>query len=193
MAAQSMAQDPYKYFRPEARDLVDQFAKGILDIERGASNAATVQHLLRLAHTLKSAARVVKQAEIAKRAHAIEDTLSPFRDSASGIGREQIDAILQHLDDIAGRIAALAPAENTEAQAPSKAEAAEGPRTIRADIAEADAVLDGVAEAHALLNGLRGVAHGVEQIRHLADRLTAQLAPSGPADHGRNAAGGQRL
>ena len=188
-----MAQDPYKYFRPEARDLVDQFAKGILDIERGASNAATVQHLLRLAHTLKGAARVVKQAEIAKRAHAIEDTLSPFRDSASGIGREQIDAILQHLDDIAGRIAALAPVENAEAQAPSKAEATEGPRTIRADIAEADAVLDGVAEAHALLNGLRGVAQGVEQIRHLADRLTAQLAQSGPADHGRNAAGGQRL
>jgi two-component system chemotaxis sensor kinase CheA len=193
MAAQSMAQDPYKYFRPEARDLVDQFAKGILDIERGASNAATVQHLLRLAHTLKGAARVVKQAEIAKRAHAIEDTLSPFRDSASGIGREQIDAILQHLDNIAGRIAALAPAENAEVQAPSKAEAAEGPRTIRADIAEADAVLDGVAEAHALLNGLRGVAHGIEQARHLADRLTAQLAPSGLTDHGRNVAGSQRL
>src|ERR1700676_4526976 len=109
-----MAQDPYKYFRPEARDLVDQFAKGILDIERGASNAATVQHLLRLAHTLKGAARVVKQAEIAKRAHAIEDTLSPFRDSADCITREQIDTVLRHLDEIGSRIVALAPTENAE-------------------------------------------------------------------------------
>ena len=87
-----MAQDPYKYFRPEARDLADQFAKGILDLEKGGSNAAAVRQLLRLAHTLKGAARVVKQAEIAKRAHAIEDTLSPFRDSADGITREQIDS-----------------------------------------------------------------------------------------------------
>lgn len=75
-----MAQDPYKYFRPEARDLVDQFAKGILDLEKGASEPATVQQLLRLAHTLKGAARIVKQAEIADRAHAIEGTLTPYRD-----------------------------------------------------------------------------------------------------------------
>jgi two-component system chemotaxis sensor kinase CheA len=117
-----MAQDPYKYFRPEARELVDQFAKGILDLEKGG-NAAAVRQLLRLAHTLKGAARVVKQAEIAKRAHAIEDTLSPFRDSADGIAREQIDAVLQHLDEIGSRIAALAAAESGEPPTPSKAEA----------------------------------------------------------------------
>jgi two-component system chemotaxis sensor kinase CheA len=56
-----MAPDPYKYFRPEARDLLDQFATGILDLEKGGSSAPAVQRLLRLAHTLKGAARVVKQ------------------------------------------------------------------------------------------------------------------------------------
>ena len=30
-----MAQDPYKYFRPEARDLLDQFAQGILESGKG--------------------------------------------------------------------------------------------------------------------------------------------------------------
>jgi two-component system chemotaxis sensor kinase CheA len=184
-----MAPDPYKYFRPEARDLVDQFAKGILDLEKGGGNAAAVRQLLRLAHTLKGAARIVKQSEIARRAHAIEDTLSPFRDSADGIAREQIDAILQHLDEIGSLIVTLASAEGAEVPAPSKGETGEGARTIRTDIAEADAVLDGVAETHALLNGLRGVAQGVEQARHLADRLTAQFVPSAAADHGRHPAG----
>src|ERR1700676_4117578 len=110
-----MAQDPYKYFRPEARDLVDQFAKGVLDLEKGGSNAAAVQQLLRLAHTLKGAARVVKQSEIANRAHAIEETLAPFRDSASGMAREHIDAMLEHLDEISSRIVTLAPAAGAEA------------------------------------------------------------------------------
>src|ERR1700756_4662090 len=102
-----MAQDPYKYFRPEARELVDQFAKGILELEKNGGSAAAVQHLLRLAHTLKGAARVVKQTEIAERAHAIEDTLSPLRERGAGLAREHIDAVLEHLDRIGGRIATL--------------------------------------------------------------------------------------
>src|SRR5258708_7697593 len=183
-----MAQDPYRYFRPEARDLVDQFARGVLDLEKGGSNAAAVQQLLRLAHTLKGAARVVKQSEIADRAHAIEDTLSPFRDSTDGIARAQIDTILQHLDEISGRIVPLVPADRTETPTPGKSEPGESTRTVRADIAEADAVLDGVAETHALLNGLRGVAQGVEQARHVAERLLGQFAPSG-GDHGRQSVG----
>src|ERR1700730_3796942 len=120
-----MAPDPYKYFRPEARDLVDQFAKGILDLEKGESNAAAVKQLLRLAHTLKGAARVVKQAEIANRAHAIEDALSPFRDSAGSIAREQIDTILEHLDEIGSRIVTLVPAESAEIPAQSKSDSSE--------------------------------------------------------------------
>jgi two-component system chemotaxis sensor kinase CheA len=184
-----MPQDPYKYFRPEARDLVDQFAKGILDLEKGGSDAAAVRQLLRLAHTLKGAARVVKQSEIADRAHAIEDALSPFRDSAGSLARAQIDTILEHLDEISSRLVTLVPAERAELDVATKSESVESSRTVRTDIAETDAVLDGVAETHALLNGLRGVAHGVEQARHLADRLSAQFAPSGTADRNRQSGG----
>src|SRR5580700_5094781 len=174
-----MAQDPYKYFRPEARELVDQFARGVLELEKSGSSAAVVQRLLRLAHTLKGAARVVKQSEIANRAHAIEDALTPFRDSTDGIAREQIDLILGHLDEISGHIVTLVPAESAELPARGKSRSEEIPRTVRADVAETDAVLDGVAETHALLNGLRGAAQRVEQARHLADLLLTQLAPHG--------------
>jgi two-component system chemotaxis sensor kinase CheA len=184
-----MPQDPYKYFRPEARDIVDQFAKGMLDLEKDGSNAAAVRQLLRLAHTLKGAARVVKQSEIADRAHAIEEALSPFRDSADAITREQIDTILEHLDDIGSRIVTLVPAAIAEIARQSRSDSGESSRTVRTDIADVDAVLDGVAETHALLNGLRGVAQAVGQAQHLADRLLEQLAPAAMVDHSRQSPG----
>ena len=182
-----MAQDPYRYFRPEARDLVDQFAKGVLALEKGEGDAATVQRLLRLVHTLKGAARVVKQSEIANRAHAIEDALAPFRDTAQGIAREQIDVLLEHIDDITSRLVTLTPNGDAEPLVPGRPGNEEGPRTVRADLAETDTVLDGVAEAHALLNALRGTAHGMEQARHLAELLLAQFSPSASSESGRQA------
>lgn len=183
-----MAADPYRYFRPEARDLVDQFARGVLELEKGGSEAGAVQRLLRVAHTLKGAARVVKQAEIADRAHAIEDTLSPFRDDGRRITRDEIDAILAHLDDISGRLGTLgAPANPEQPRGQRKAEPETGPRTVRADVAEADMVLEGVSEAHAFLNGLRGTARGMEEARHLIELLLAQFGSAAPVDQGRNA------
>jgi two-component system chemotaxis sensor kinase CheA len=176
-----MAQDPYRYFRPEARDLVDQFAKGILEIEKGGGSPNEVQNLLRLAHTLKGAARVVKQSEIASCAHAIEDALTPFRNAPEQLGREQIDAVLTQVDTITGLLAELMATQADGGAAPARRETDQAPRTVRTDIVEAEAVLDGVTEAHVLLNGLRGTAQHVEQARRLTDRLLGQitLAASG--------------
>jgi two-component system chemotaxis sensor kinase CheA len=174
-----MAQDPYKYFRLEARDLLDQFAKGILELERGEGGNAVIPRLLRLAHTLKGAARVVKQPEIADRAHAIEDVLSPFRESADGVAREQLDTILGQLDEIGGRVRALTPVEDAEMPAQSKSTSNEGFRTVRVDVAEMDVVLAGVSETHSLLNGLRAAASALEQARRMADILQAQFVPQG--------------
>ena len=192
-----MAQDPYKYFRVEARDLLDQFAKGVLELERNGINTALMQRLLRLAHTLKGAARVVKQLEIADRSHAIEDVLSPLRDSTGAVARAEIDIILSHLDEIGGRVNLLFPAETAERPVEDQAirddvPRGSGPRTVRADVAEMDTVLDGIAETRTLLNGLRGAAREVEEVRHLADLLSAQLAPHGAANHGRQSGRSQQ-
>jgi two-component system chemotaxis sensor kinase CheA len=185
-----MAPDPYKYFRVEARDLLDQFAKGILELEKNGIDHALMQRLLRLAHTLKGAARVVKQVEIAERSHAIEDVLSPLRDSTGAVARAQIDAVLAHLDEIGSRVSMLSPTVATErpAEGPSNRDdgGRGGPRTVRADVAEMDTVLDGIAETRTLLGGLRGAARELEQARHLADLLSAQLAPQRAANPGRN-------
>jgi two-component system chemotaxis sensor kinase CheA len=202
-----MAQDPYRYFRPEARSLLDQFAQGVLDLEKNGSSAGAVQRLLRLAHTLKGAARVVRQSAIADRAHAIEDALAPFRDCADDIARENIDAILAHLDEIGGQIVTLVPADATEtgnadaAEAPknknsaanvatdaAKSIAVDPPRTIRTEIAEMDAVLDGVSETQARISGLRRSAEAIEQAEHLVDLLGAQLRALGTSEARRQSA-----
>jgi len=57
--------DPYRYFRVEAAEILEQLQKGLLELERGAPATDTIPMLLRLAHTLKGAARVVKQKGIA--------------------------------------------------------------------------------------------------------------------------------
>src|SRR6185312_7886189 len=95
-----MAADPYKYFRLEARDLLSQISSGILELEKGGNTNNQVQRLLRHAHTLKGASRVVKLTEIADLAHAIEDALSPVRAPGSTVPREIIEQVLKHLDAI---------------------------------------------------------------------------------------------
>ena len=204
----NMVQDPYRYFRPEARNLLDQFAQGILELEKNGSTAGAVQRLLRLAHTLKGAARVVRQSAIAERAHAIEDALAPFRDSANGIGRENIDAILAHLDEIGSQIVTLVPTDGADVagdgksdEAPkssaitdaAKAAAADTPRTIRAEITEMDAVLEGVSEAQTRLNALRRSAAAVDQVGHLVDLLGAQLGSRAAPERSRQPTGHQAI
>jgi len=185
--------------------LLDQFAQGILELEKNGNNTAMVQRLLRLAHTLKGAARVVRQSTIAERAHAIEDTLAPFRDCADAIARENIDAILGHLDEIGSQIVSLVPEEDQQSADLGKS-AAEGnavnaatngatvaapdvTRVIRADIADMDAVLDGVSETQARFNALRRSTDAIEQIGHLADLLRAQVTPHASAERSRTVSG----
>lgn len=182
-----MAADPYRYFRLEARELLAQFEEAALELEKSERGARQVQRLLRLAHTLKGAARVVKQAEIAEAAHAIEDELSPFRDAADAVPRKHIDAVLRHVDEIGGRIGRLTTVEPAKIAVEGPPTTDETLRTVCADIADMDALLEGISEAHTLLNGLRPATTAVEQGQHLADLLVQQLGKRDAADHDRPA------
>src|SRR6266852_679601 len=103
-----MAQDPYKYFRVEARELLDQLGRCVLDLEKSPSASDLVARLLRLAHTLKGAARVVKQREIADHSHAVEDVLALYRETPGPVPRDRIDVLLKLVDGIGKSIAGLA-------------------------------------------------------------------------------------
>ena len=175
-----MAPDPYRYFRLEARELMEQCAQDIVELEKNGAGQEVLQRLLRMAHTLKGAARVVKQHEIAERAHAIEDCLTQLRDAAE-VPPALIEALLQHAEAIEGYLAVLQPAEPVVQAAPAMRpeQGGEGPRTVRAELTEMDALLDGVVQAHAQLHGLQAAGGLALEARHLTELLLEQLMPRG--------------
>lgn len=192
-----MAQDPYKYFRVEARELLDQLGQAVLDLEKGGPAPDLVGRILRLAHTLKGAARVVRQREIADRAHAVEEALAPFRQSTGAIPRDRVTILLGLLDDIGGRLTSLGAAAGIEvtAASPPRPDADAPFRTLRTEVGEMDKLLEGVAEAHAQLEALRRSLGSLERARHVVALLSEQVAPARRRDaaHSGNGRAGDRV
>jgi two-component system, chemotaxis family, sensor kinase CheA len=169
-----MTRDRYQYFRIEARDLLDQLGQGALDLEKGTPEPDAVARLLRLAHTLKGAARVVKQREIADCAHAMEDALAPFRDSSRPVPRDCIDLMLTLLDDAGTRVAVLTLPSSPGTAAPRQTD--QPVLAFRPATEDLDALLGGVVEAHVQLGVVRPRLDQMARARHLVDLVLDQLA-----------------
>jgi two-component system chemotaxis sensor kinase CheA len=172
-----MARDPYRYFRVEARELLDQLGKGALELDAGSAAPQLIALMLRLAHTLKGAARVVKQREIADHAHGIEDALTAFREPGLAVSREAIGATLAALDAIGERLAALAPRSESQPAGGGEAGSAtpEGSSQQSAalesptsNVDEMDVLLEALSAAGVQLAGLRRGMRSLQQSRRLA-------------------------
>lgn len=192
--------DPLKYFRVEAREIVEQLQAALLELERANEPSAVVARLLRLAHTLKGAARVVKQLEMATLSHRIEDLVVPLRGAPGPVQAEVIEQLLALLDDLAQRVAALAPAPQApsvpEPAAPAPAavkalkpaavtSAADEPmRVAGAPLEHVESLLDGVAEVGFQLGSMRHELPTLSECRNLAEQLAERLDPRRSADWG---------
>ena len=77
-----MSPDRYRHFRIEARELADALRSGAMGLGAGPSPQGAVTAMLRQAHTLKGAARVVGLASLADLAHQAEAQLEALRDGA---------------------------------------------------------------------------------------------------------------
>ena len=188
-----MAKDPYRFFRIEAAELLEQLGKAALDLEKGMGregNGDAVMRLLRQAHTLKGAARVVRVVPIADRAHELEDVLAPHRE-AGAVPRETVDRILAAIDAMGvalkelgdGAEAAAASATSSTSSSASAADSQpkrtletlrEAPRLARADLAEVALVLEGLGEIGNELEALRRADAELEQVRALSGQLGRQ-------------------
>lgn len=169
-----MVDDPYRYFRIEARELLDHLTQGVLDLEKGPAPPDLVAGLLRHAHTLKGAARVVKQRRIADHAHAIEDTLEPFRTTTTPVvPRDRLEHLLGLLDEMSSHVIALAaPADGGAGPSHGAADPV-GP--ARADPSDIDAVLAGVTEAVTQLDVLRLGMNRIGRAQDLVGLMVEQL------------------
>src|ERR1700748_3200478 len=128
----SLSKDPLHYFRIEAREISEELGRDTLLLEKRLA-PGLVARLLRLAHTLKGAAAVVKQSAIVERAHALEGLLAPLRDREGSITRQEFEPILMEADAIAGQIAALGSAVGKETEKSKEAGESKGaaPRAVQ--------------------------------------------------------------
>ncbi|MBB5190746.1 two-component system chemotaxis sensor kinase CheA [Silvimonas terrae] len=164
-----MAKDPYRFFRIEARELVDQLSSGIIALEGTQVDPAVLARLLRLAHTLKGAARVVKQGDIADLAHAVEDDLAPWREGGQIIAPGPVGQALRRLDAIDAALASLPGTTEDAVASPIPA------RQSRTDPAEVNELLDGLGEIGRELTSLSELGTTIAQINNLAGALAAKL------------------
>ena len=182
-----MSKDPYRYFRVEARELLDGLTQGILQLEKGPSTPPSegVARLLRLAHTLKGAARVVMQPRIAERAHTVEGILTTHRESELPLSKAQGSELLLLLDEISSHLAdisSLAPASDESAQMvagatdPARLSAEEPLETLRVEIQEMDSLLHTLTEASVKLGAVRKGLGAADRLRDLTSLLLDLLA-----------------
>jgi two-component system chemotaxis sensor kinase CheA len=189
-----MENDPYRYFRVEGRELLEGLSQGVLLLERGPQPAEVVTRLLRLAHTLKGAARVVRQPGLATLAHAAEGILAAHREGKGPLTKEQSGELLRLLDEGAAQLSALdapaAPVVAPEAaQAPARPVAPAPPETLRVDLRELDALLGAASEAGVRAAAVRRGLGASQGLEHLAARLTFELAALHPGAAGGEPAG----
>ncbi|GAA3196454.1 response regulator [Dactylosporangium siamense] len=186
--APAVAKDPLRYFRIEARELVDQLSQGVLDLtrdDRAGDDREPVARLLRHAHTLKGAARVVRQGEIADAAHQLEELLVPHRDGAGPVPPETIGTLLtltDRMSELATALETPQPPATAEIQAEKQPEREAPP--VRSDSADIDELLDAVGEAHARFAPLRRQVATVDRARRAAEAIIEQLRIRGAQQDG---------
>jgi len=174
----TMAADPYKYFRIEARELLDGLSQNVLALEGagGAAQPGARAQLLRLAHTLKGAARVVKQSEIAEGAHRLEGIVAGHRDDGQPLPPASTTELLHILDEIAIRVRVLegAPAADVGKKAAPVVE--EPIETLRIEVDEMEKLLRSVTEASVQFSAVRRQLEALDHMRNVTTVLRDQLA-----------------
>lgn len=199
-----MAKDPYRYFRIEARELVDALAAAALAFERGETPADGIADMMRVAHTLKGGARVVRLPEIAEIAHHIEDELVAHGASgaipapiARAIAAEiaRIDALLRDIDNpsqqpahnhapthtpvpapAAGPGPAPVPAPGPAPTPAPPTHAADPFDAIRVERTRLDGLLAAILETSTRLGAVRRAAGDVNDARNAARALARELS-----------------
>jgi two-component system, chemotaxis family, sensor kinase CheA len=170
-----MAKDPYKYFRVESRELVEKLTRGTLDLENGTGGEDLVPSLLRFAHTLKGASRVVKQPGIAEAAHAVEEILSPYREDKRAVPKERTSEMLRLLDQITVKVAGLERPVEPGLVAPAKPTSEEPLETVRVEVEEVEALLSKLSEASVELTAIQREIEKVKQAKQLASLIVHRI------------------
>ena len=97
-------------FRLEAEGQLATLTRKLLAIENAPADAGALEEMMRAAHSLKGAARIVGLDAAVNVAHAMEDCFVAAQHGRLALGPARIDALLRGVDWL-GRISKLAEAE----------------------------------------------------------------------------------
>ena len=111
-------------FREEVRGQAQALSEGLVSLEREPSNMSLIETLMRAAHTIKAAARIVNFEAAVQLAHALEDNLFAAQQGRLKLSPHEIDCLLRSVDLLArfakiseAEFADWLPSENEEAGA----------------------------------------------------------------------------
>ena len=85
-------------FRVEAENQTALLTSGLLELERAPASAEQLERLMRAAHSLKGAARIVDLSAIVQVAHAMEDCFVAAQRGRLELSQRHIDALLRGVD-----------------------------------------------------------------------------------------------
>ena len=174
-----MAPDPYKYFRVEARELLEGLTEGVLELEKGRAERERINSMLRLAHTLKGAARVVKQPAMAELAHGLEDLLSPYREDQRTVPKERTHEMLQVLDQIGSGLAVLGPSPDGHLPAAARPAPEQPLETVRIQVEDVEVLVGRLSEASAELTSIGHQSEALKGAKRMAGLALQQLEAPG--------------
>jgi two-component system sensor histidine kinase and response regulator WspE len=85
-------------FRAETENQTETISAALLELERNPGSAQLLEALMRAAHSLKGAARIVNQGTAVSVAHAMEDCFVAAQQGRVQLRREQIDILFRGVD-----------------------------------------------------------------------------------------------
>ena len=92
----------FELFRDEVRAHADALSTGLLALEADAANPQRIEPLMRAAHSLKGAARIVGVEPAVRLAHVMEDAFVAAQAGKVAIAAADVDRFLQAADVLAG-------------------------------------------------------------------------------------------
>lgn len=87
-------------FKAECDERLQRLEEGLLQMEAGPANAAVLDEVLREAHSLKGAARMLGLSALESLSHRVEDLLVPVREGTSLLTAELIDRLSLGLEGL---------------------------------------------------------------------------------------------
>jgi two-component system sensor histidine kinase and response regulator WspE len=104
-------------FRSEAEGQIVALSEGLLALEAGADPATTVEPLMRAAHSLKGAARIVGLGPAERLAHVMEDIFVAAQKGSLRLRPDQVDVLLAGVD-LLGKLSQQDPTPGEEGGPP---------------------------------------------------------------------------